>query len=229
MAPYDYDPSFPLIQRRNQLAKRVAAQDAQLTTRERLLSEQQVLSRQGLTPNNSEADIRDNLSTFLPPWLAPGNLNDLNKVIWPFWFSFTAPQLPPNTNSTGVITVTQEASFVWMAMTKVVFKQDPITGFVTAIDPEDNTAAGEATNLTFSIKDAQSTRLFTQNPVTLDSVGVPKFPTTLPSPLLFLPNSTVEISYFNADPVNQYIPFITFFGYRVRNDEAQNILSTISG
>jgi hypothetical protein len=227
--PYDYDPSFPLIQQRNKLATQVATMDANLTSRERGLQDRQMLKRQGLKPNVSDNDVLQNLNTFLPPWLSPGNLGDLNRVIWPFWFTFTAPQLPPNKNSTGVITVTQEAAFVWMSFTKVVFKQDPITLAVTAIDPDVSGAAGKATDLTFSIKDAQSTRLFTQLPVTLDTVGVPRFPTTLPSPLLFLPNSTVEVSYFNADPVNQYIPFITFFGYRVRIDEAQKILSTITG
>lgn len=229
MAPYEFDPSFPLIQRRQKLLKQVSQLDAALSSREKNLAENEILARQGLVPNASENDVKSNLSSFLPPWLSPGNLGDLNKVIWPFWFTFTAPELVPNSNSTGIITVTQEAAFVLMAMTKVVFEKNPLTNEVEAIDASDFSSAGQSQNLSFSIQDAQSKRFFTQVPIQLDTIGVPQFPTTLPSPLMFLPNSTVQISYFNADPSRTYIPFVTFFGYRVRIDDAQNILSTITG
>jgi hypothetical protein len=46
---------------------------------------------------------------------------------------------------------------------------------------------------------------------------------------MFLPNSTVEAIFSNKDAARTYVPFVTFFGYRVRIEDAQNILSTITG
>lgn len=228
MAPYNSDPSFPLVRKRQQLATQVQRMSNTLSQREQALTVQETQARTGLKPNLSEQDVSDNLQSFLPPWLQPGNLGDLNRIIWPFFFTFTAPQLVPNSNATGIMTVTQEAAFVAMSITKAVFKQDPITGLVTYVNPEDPSASGLAPNLTVQFKDSQSTRFLTQVPISLDAIGRPSFPTTLPTPILFLPNSQVEASFFNSDAANQYIPFVTLFGYRVRIDEAQNILSTVT-
>jgi hypothetical protein len=60
-------------------------------------------------------------------------------------------------------------------------------------------------------------------------VGVPEFPSVLPTPILFLPNSTIEVTYQNDNATDTFVPFITLFGYRVRIEDAQNILSTVVG
>jgi hypothetical protein len=63
----------------------------------------------------------------------------------------------------------------------------------------------------------------------LDAYGLPEFPTVLNTPLMFLPNSTVEAQYSNTNNTNTYVPWITFFGYRVRIEDAHEILSLVTG
>jgi hypothetical protein len=163
--------------------------------------------------------------------MMPGNVGDINKIVWPFWFTFNAPVLAPSTSSTASFTVSQEAAFIWMSFSKVVFLR---TGAgpnwtYTAIDPNNENSAGDADGLNVVFRDAQSSRTFQRNPMPLDAYGLPEFPTVLSTPLMFLPNSTVEVQYSNANASNTYVPWITFFGYRVRVQDAQNILSLVTG
>lgn len=177
--------------------------------------------------NNSASDLHRNIKRNIPSRLMPGNVGDINRVIWPFWFTFTAPELVPNQTSTGVFSVSQEAAFIAMAFTKVVFKK--VGGVYTAIDPSQEDMSGEANGLKFQLRDAQSTRVFSQTVVPLDCFGDPRFPSVFQTPLMFLPNSTVECVYSNSDPTATYVPWITMFGYRVRLENAEQILSLIEG
>jgi hypothetical protein len=163
--------------------------------------------------------------------LMPGNVGDINKIVWPFWFTFNAPVLSPGTSSTATFTVSQEAAFIWMSFSKAVFLR---TGTApnwtyTAIDPNDESAAGDADGLNVIFRDSQSSRTFQRNPMPLDAYGLPEFPTVLNTPLMFLPNSTVEAQYSNTNNTNTYVPWITFFGYRVRIEDAHEILSLVTG
>jgi hypothetical protein len=163
--------------------------------------------------------------------MMPGNVGDINKIVWPFWFTFNAPVLAPSTSSTASFTVSQEAAFIWMSFSKVVFKR---TGTApnwvyTAIDPNDETGSGDASGLNVVFRDSQSSRTFQRNPMPLDAYGVPEFPTVISTPLMFLPNSTVETQYSNSNASDVYVPWITFFGYRVRIENAQDILSLVTG
>lgn len=163
--------------------------------------------------------------------MMPGNVGDINKVVWPFFFTMNAPILSPATTSQASFTVSQEAAFIWMSFSKVVFLR---TGAgpnydYTAIDPNDESANGDANGLKVQFRDSQSSRVFQKNPMPLDAYGSPDFPTVLPTPMMFLPNSTIECLYSNTDAANVYVPWITFFGYRVRIEDAQNILSLVTG
>jgi hypothetical protein len=180
--------------------------------------------------NVSPYELEKNLLNAKLGNLMPGNVGDINKIVWPFWFTFNAPVLTPGTSSTATFSVSQEAAFIWMSFTKVVFKR---TGTApnwtyTAIDPSDETAAGDADGLKVIFRDSQSSRTFQRNPMPLDAYGSPEFPTVLTTPLMFLPNSTVEAQYSNTDATNTYVPWITFFGYRVRIENAQDILSLVT-
>lgn len=192
------------------------------------LAKKQSLQRQGLS-NNVEAprELKQNLDKALPVGLKAGNVGSINRIIWPFWFSFTAPQLAPNVTSQGFTTITQEAAFVWMAYSKAVFTYSG--GNYTYVDPEQAGASGSTDGLKFSIRDAQSTRNLHNLPVDMDMVGHPQYPSVLPTPMMFLPNSTIEITYTNENPSVTYVPFITLFGYRIRIEDAQNLLSTVVG
>jgi hypothetical protein len=181
--------------------------------------------------NNSATDLHRNIKRNVPSRLMPGNVGDINRVIWPFWFTFTAPELVPNQTATAAFAVSQEASFIAMAFTKVVFKRTGVGPYTyTAIDQsqEDN-AVGDANGLKFQFRDAQSSRVFSQTVVPLDAFGDPRFPSTFQTPLMFLPNSTVECVYSNSDATATYVPWITMFGYRVRLENAEQILSLIEG
>jgi hypothetical protein len=118
----------------------------------------QLARRMGRT-NNSATDLYRNIKRSVPSRLMPGNVGDINRVVWPFWFTFTAPELAPAQTATGSFSVTQEASFIFMAFSKVVFKK--VAGIYTAIDPDqEDTAVGEANGLSFQFRDGQSSRVF---------------------------------------------------------------------
>lgn len=186
------------------------------------------LQRQGLPQANSAMGLKQTLDAALPATLRPGNVGSINRVIWPFFFTFSAPELAPNSSSQGFTTITQEAAFVWMSYTKAVYKRTAGPVY-TYVDPDDYSAAGQVDGLKFTLRDAQSTRVFHNSPLEIDSIGNPQFPSVLPTPILFLPNSTIEITYQNDNAADTYVPFITMFGYRVRIEDAQKILSTVVG
>jgi hypothetical protein len=186
------------------------------------------LERQGLPPVRGASSLKQSLDAALPATLRPGNVGSINRVIWPFFFTFSAPELSPNSSSQGFTTITQEAAFVWMSYTKAVYKKT-VGPVYTYVDPDDYSAAGQVDGLKFTLRDAQSTRVFHNTPLEIDSIGNPQFPSVLPTPILFLPNSTIEITYQNDNAADTYVPFITMFGYRVRIEDAQKILSTVVG
>jgi len=162
-----------------------------------------------------------------------GSIGDLGKVIWPFWFTFTSPELAPSTGDNAFVTTTLEAAFVLMKMTKVVFTKVDNGAPNYTYEAIDTNSANEALNsahdLQMSLRDAQSSRVFFGTAQEIDFIGNGQFPTIFPTPQLFLPNSTIECVYQNNHASNVYIPFTTMFGYRVRIDDADELLSTITG
>lgn len=165
----------------------------------------------------------------LPFYLAPGNVGDVNRVIWPFWFGTVRADVAasPAASVSTSFSVTQEAAFVAMSYTKAVFLKTAGPFNVSYLDPTYTNGAGKATGLSFRFRDAQSTREFMQAPIDIDNFGNPLFPTKLPSPMLIMPRATIEVGFDNAS-ANDYVVFLSFFGYRIRLEDAQNILSTVS-
>lgn len=182
----------------------------------------------GMGSQEDAVNLNNNMRRSIPKHLMPGNVGDINRVIWPFWFTFSSPEVTPNQTSQASLSISQEAAFIWMAFSKVVYKK---TGAqYVAIDPaQEATADGEANGLNFQFRDAQSSRVFSQTVLPLDAFGDPNFPSVLQTPIMFLPNSTVECVYSNSDATATYVPFITLFGYRVRLEDAQKIMSLVHG
>lgn len=179
-------------------------------------------------PTAGPVSLQSNLMSVAQK-LRPGNLGDINRVVWPFWFTTSKTTLVPNSVSQGNITVTQEAAFIWLGHTKAVFLEEPGNpGNYNYIDPEQPDAAGKANNLTMVIRDSQSSRVFMNKSIDLNQVGTWKYPTILPTPQLILPNSNMEFQFSNNDQNNTYRPFVSIYGLRVRIEDAQDILSTIS-
>lgn len=188
------------------------------------------MQRQGLPASNNNAyDLQQTLEKSLPASLRPGNVGALNRVLWPFWFTFSAPELAPQTSSQSFVTITQEAAFVWMSMTKAVYRKTTGPTQYTYIDPNDETALGQADALKMTLRDAQSSRVFSNAPLEVDHIGHPDYPTILPTPIMFLPNSTIETTYQNDNATDTFVPRITLFGYRVRIEDAQNLLGLVVG
>ncbi len=160
----------------------------------------------------------------------PGNIGDINQVIWPFSFVFSSQDVNPGSSVINSFSVTQEAGFIMRSMTKQVYLKDGF-GFYTYIDPY---AVSESTNsangLSFTLKDAQSSREFNGRAAQdIDTIGNANFPTMYPSSIFLLPNQTMQILFTNNHPTNIYRPFVVVSGYRIRVSDAQKILSTVTG
>lgn len=160
----------------------------------------------------------------------PGNIGEINNVIWPFAFRFQPQDIIPGQSLIQSFSVTQEAGFIMRSISQQTFKKDGF-GNYSYVDPFAVDEGANAPNgLVFALKDAQSTRDF--NGRTLQEIadlGNANFPTVYPSSIFLLPNQTMQISLTNSNPTDTFFCFVTVWGYRVRIQDGQNILSTISG
>ena len=192
--------------------------ESSLAIKENRLKEQ-------ILKDSDPLSLKQNLQTKLPNYLSPGNVGDINRVIWPFYFTTDKVTVSPNSNVRTSFTVTQEASFVWMYYTKSVFVLDTNDNSESYLDPDDTN--NFATGLSFTIRDPQSQRQFFNRPIDIDHVGNPRWASTLPAPQLVLPRSSLEVNFYNDDANTTYIPSLTFFGYRIRMENANQLLSTV--
>jgi len=179
-------------------------------------------------PTTGPTSLQTNLMSVAQK-LRPGNLGDINRVVWPFWFTTSKTTVVPNSVAQGNITVTQEAAFIWLGHAKAVFLEEPgSAGNYNYIDPFQSDASGKSNNLTMTIRDSQSSRVFMNKSIDINQVGSWFYPTILPTPQLILPNSNIEFQFSNNDQDNTYRPYVTIYGLRVRIEDAKNILSTLS-
>jgi hypothetical protein len=197
--------------------------------------------KQGQLPNTSTQNLYQNLRQNLsgmgdvptaqnaspPSGLAPGNVGDINMVIWPYFFTTDIPNLPLSANQTFQtgFSNTYEAAFIFMSFTKTVYLND--AGSWGWLNPD--TQFPNAPGLVFTLRDSSSSRQFYDKPIDIDQYGHPRHPTKFPRPIMLLPNQVMQIQFTNTHPFNQYIPFITVFGYRLRIEDAQKFLSLIYG
>lgn len=183
--------------------------------------------RQGQRPNNSAQNLEYNLRQNLGPLLAPGNIGDINNIIWPFYFTTEIPDESIGANETFQtgFSVTQEAAFIWTSFTKAVYLDD--AGSWGYLNPDDTQPS--APGLSFTLRDGSSSRQLFNTPMNIDNYGNPRFPTKLPRPIMLLPNQVMQIAFANSHEANSYVPFITAFGYRVRIEQADKLLSLVYG
>jgi hypothetical protein len=226
-----YHPLKGLLQKQlTDVRNRLAQATAEMQKQQGILENMQMRQNGGLVGNNGAKTLMYNMEKGLDGPLMPGNVGDINRVIWPFWFTSEKVTLGPNQSANANITVTQEAGFVWMSYTKAIFlEEDGGPGQYQLIDPDQANAGGKANELTFIIRDSQSSRSFMNKGLDVNQAGYWKKPTTNITPVLFLPNSNVEVIWQNNSTDRTYRPFITMFGYRLRIDHAKDILSTIQG
>jgi hypothetical protein len=171
-------------------------------------------------------ELENRLSTQMPN-LQAGDIKDINKIIWPFYFTTPYLQINPESTESRFISITQEAAFVWTHQVRTVFKKVSIGGGDfewNYINPAEDDGIVEG--LEFSVTDAQSSRTFHHNPISINHAGYAQEPEKLETPMMIAPNNNLEIKFYNNSS-NIYIPFITFYGYRVRLEDSQDILSYV--
>jgi hypothetical protein len=227
------DSNHPLVQKFLNLQMQIAQMQAANSVKKSQLDAREATLRQGTVPVNGPQDVLTNLKNMLPDYLVPGDIGDVNKVIWPFWFTNITPELPAavgglQSQATGTVTITQEAAFIMTAVMKSVFIHDTVANTFTYVDPNQPGQDGLTPGLSMTLKDAQSSRVFMSNPIDFDTVGDGIYPLELPTPLMFLPNSVIQTQLFNSSGF-AYVPWITFLGVRCRIEDAQRIMSLITG
>ena len=234
-APYSAGAgNAPVLQQLSNLQVQIAAMTAANQVKDAQLKVKEATLRQGTVPVNGPQDVMTNLRNILPDYLVPGNLGDVNRVVWPFWFTNLTPELPKasggtQSQATASVTITQEASFIITNIMKAIFVHDPIAGTYTYVDPAASAAAGLTPGLSMTLVDAQSSRIFMAKPIQLDTIGYSQFTTELPTPIMFLPNSVIQTQLTNTNTTLNYIPWITFLGVRCRIEDAQRIMGLITG
>ena len=192
-----------------------------LVSREKQMAHLQLQKRGG---QSSAHGLKDHVSK-LPFYMAPGNVGDVNRVIWPFWYTTEDTQVAPNqTVSTG-FSVTQEAAYIITSYTKAVYLRTVGPDNISYLDPKFAVGGGKSTGLSVNFRDSQSSRQFMDTTIKLDNVGNPRFVTEFEAPMLLLPNANFEVIFVNENPTDTFIPFITMFGYRMRIEEAKSILA----
>lgn len=175
------------------------------------------------------SDLLSNIKNAVGGSLTPGNIGDINSVIWPFYFPTDIPDTPLAENETlqTGFSVTQEAAFIFMSFVKAVYlvEGEDENQSWTYLDPDQDNPS--APGLFFTMRDGSSSRQFFNTPMAIDHFGNPRFPSKFPRPLMLLPNQVMQIAFINNHPTNVYVPIITAFGYRLRVDEAQKLLSLV--
>lgn len=171
--------------------------------------------------------------------LRPPNVGAQGSVMWPYFFTAGLPTASPDPIAVvnpgqGLdvsFTVSQEAAFIvtsWMQTTYLRTGAAPYA--YTALDPDAQAnVAGQAPGLSYTLQDPQSGRVYNFNPTPINFLGTGDNPTVLASPQLLLPNSVFIARYQNNHPSRVYVPFITFFGYRIRLEDMDSIQSLTTG
>ena len=162
--------------------------------------------------------------------LVANNAYGINDIIWPYWFTSQNSVVEMNSQTTGVISITQEAPFVLISMCKSVYNlSNPglVDAEIAHIDPN-NLTNPDAIGLNVNFYDPQSGYTFFDDPIAIDHLGHAEKPYFLESPYMFLPNSKMEINFFNTSVIQDYFTQFTFFGYRIKIENIQNSLGLVT-
>jgi hypothetical protein len=202
----------------------------QLREREKSLrAREQMLTQPSQFQFNNIKSFKQALSANLAPDMWPCNVGGLNEVTWPFFFQCSVdftdnPTISENTIQRTFFQVDQEAAFILMS--------------VTRDQPLDAAGATATTLGAFQVEfvDRQSSRRFNDAPLPLQMLGDDSLPTVLPTGMLLMPNAFLDVLVSGLPPatapqtlVGSGVINFSFFGYRVRVENAQNVLSTIFG
>lgn len=209
--------------------------------RNRQMAEQ--LNNRGIPPQvgaggNGGRELQQKFSRGILDGIQPGNIGDINRVIWPFAFQFQSANgqvldIAPGQSQTLSFTVTQEAGFLMRTISHSTFRRIPVSSDLQYVDPYYfDEGANSPNGLTYTMQDATSSRLFTgslqgRSNKEISLLGNANFPSIYPSTVFLLPNQTMLLNLTNSG-FETYKSFITVWGYRIRVEDAQKILSTVN-
>lgn len=176
-------------------------------------------------PANNVKSLQESLLGNLPSHMVPGNVGGINQVTWPFLFQInldigTNPDVVNSSFTRGSFQVDQEAAFLMMSISRA-HNVDANGQSATILAP-----------LQVEIIDRQSSRRFNNAPMPLQMIGQNSCPSIMPTPMYVQPNAFIDfvVSGIPASPVsyNGSGKFqLSFYGYRIRTDDAGKVLSTI--
>lgn len=171
-------------------------------------------------------DLKSTLKSILPANLVPGNVGEYSSITWPFWyqadFDFGVnPSFTQNTRQVQSFQNTQEAAFLFMSVAR-------------SHNGYDNASA--LAPLQIEMRDRQSSRQFNDRPIPLQMIGRRNHQTVLPTPLLIMPNAFLDVTATSFVPAGNTMAStgtgkfqLSFFGYRIRVEDADKVLSSIFG
>lgn len=172
----------------------------------------------------SVADLKQNLLRVLPAHMVPGNVGSFNKVTWPFWYQVNFdfgvnPTWSSATKQTQSFQNTQEAALLLTAVSRKAYSY---------------TTASELAPVQIEIRDRQSSRQFNDRPIPMQIFGRRSHPTILPTPMLIMPNAFIDVIASSWVPSPQATVGtgkfqLSFFGYRIRTEDAGAVLSSVFG
>lgn len=187
----------------------------------------------GIPP--TQASAMTCVSTFATPvsakpqwWLAPGNVGDINTVIWDYWFVIQPTIVAPGSSTTQILNINNVASFTLKAIMKDVSVQTENGSFLY-VDPDAPADIGFAPGLQVQISDVSSARQYYNSPVRLDHVGSPQEPFILPSPLMYQPSASISVQISNSNTTDTFAVGLGFLGYRLRINNQSQLGSQITG
>jgi hypothetical protein len=176
--------------------------------------------------DSRDKQLSSSLKKYLPTYLMPGNVGHLNQVTWPFWFNVTIdfgtnPDMDEKLEKRAFFKITEESGLLLTSISRHSVSY---------------TEAGRTGPWSVIFRDRQSSRQFNDNPIPLQMLGTRGRPTVLPTPMLLMPNAILEVQMNTllsegerqiGDGNGEHI--FTFFGYRIRIEDYQNVSSTVYG
>lgn len=205
---------------KHQLGKLVVAVEKKENT---LLKQEQILTKGG-APGELAKHFSD-----MPVYIMPGNAGDINKVIWPSFFTTDVIEVAPDQQLDTGFSVSKTAGFIMVSYAKAIYTVEDLGGNdrrYLYVDPDAPAGLGETPGLSFTWRNSSSTRDFTNTSVPLDHVGNPRWPSYLYAPQLVMPNENIGVSFINDNPTNTYRVALTFYGIRIRIEDSYDLLST---
>lgn len=178
-------------------------------------------------PQINKTDLRGSLKEFIPEHLMPGNVGAFTSVVWPFWFPVDFDFGTNPTIQGGGITqqiqnfqVTQEGAILLIGISR---------------QADSYSTSGHLGPWTVEIRDNQSARQFNDRPIPIQMIADGKGrPTKLPIAMMLMPNALIQVTMSNWLPggvvqntTGSGHHQFAFFGYRVRIEDAEKVLSTV--